>query len=103
MLLNRPKNINVAEIAAREYINTNYKIFGNLTFENVNGVCIVNCDGGVEIKNIRIGKLTDGFEWGEVNRHFDCSHCINLKSLEGAPKKVRKIDCDSKLKLSMKL
>lgn len=37
-LLNRPKNIDVARMAAEEYINNNYKIDGKLTFENVNGV-----------------------------------------------------------------
>ena len=41
----------------------NYDIFGDLTYENVDGVYIVNCDGTVLIKNKKIEKLTDGFVW----------------------------------------
>ena len=87
-LLNRPKNIDVARMAAEEYINNNYNIDGKLTFENVNGVWIANCDIGVVVKNAKIEKLTEGFEWGEVKGYFYCVYCKNLKSLEGAPKKV---------------
>ena len=60
-LLNRPKNIDVASTTAEEYINANYTVKGNLTFENVRGVCIANCDGHAEVKNKKIVKLTDGF------------------------------------------
>ena len=63
-LLNRPKNIDVAGMAAdaaEAYINANYTIEGNLAFENVNGVCIVNCDGDVKVKNKQIVKLTEEF------------------------------------------
>ena len=67
MLLNRPKNINIAEIAAREYINANYTIVGSLTFEKVNGIYIVNCDSDVGVKNVEIEKLTDGFEIGRAH------------------------------------
>ena len=115
MLLNRPKNIDVARMVAEEYINANYTVKGNLTFENVNGIYIVNCDGNVEVKNAEIVKLTEGFEWGmvegifcchdcnnlkslkgspkEVKGNFNCSYCKNLKSLEGGPKKVRGFIC----------
>ena len=88
MLLNRPKNIDVARMVAEEYINTNYTIKGNLSFENVNGICIVNCDGDVRVTNGTIPKLTEGFVWGEIKGDFDCSWCTELKSLEGAPEKV---------------
>lgn len=57
-LLNRPKNVDVAGMAAdaaEEYIKANYNHSGELTFEN-------------------------------------------LKSLEGAPKRVKRIDCDERLK-----
>ena len=54
MLLNRPKTIDVARMVAEEYINANYTVYGNLTFENVNGVCVVNCDSDVSIKYKRI-------------------------------------------------
>lgn len=87
-LLNRPKNIDVVSIAAEEYINANYNIEGKLTFETVNGIYIVNCDGSVAIKNEAIEKLTDVFVWGEVKGDFYCPCCRNLKSLEGAPKEV---------------
>ena len=90
-LLNRPKNIDVARMtqtAAEEYINANYNHSGELTFENVNGVCIVNCDSDVAVKNRKIIKLTDGFVWGKVKGAFYCVYCSNLISLEGAPKEV---------------
>ena len=56
-LLNRPKNIDVTRMVAEEYINANYNHSSELTFENVNGVCIVNCDGSVYVKNKNIEKL----------------------------------------------
>ena len=95
-LLNRKKNIDVARLAAEEYINTNYIIKGKLTFETVNGIYIANCDGHVEVKNKKIVKLTDGFVQGEVKGKFDCSECKNLESLEGTPKEVgRNFDCSN--------
>ena len=96
MLLNRPKNINVAGMAiaaAEAYINANYDVYGKLAYENVNGTCIVNCGGDVEVKNKKIGKLTDGFEWGIVKGYFTCEFCSSLKSLEGAPKEVNDFYC----------
>ena len=88
VLLEKLENTNVAQTAAEEYINDNYFITGHLTYENVNGVCVVNCDGNVKVKNKKIEKLTDGFVWGDVKGDFICSNCINLKSLEGVPKNV---------------
>ena len=83
------KNIDVAQIAAEKYIKSNYDIYGNLTLENIYGVCIVNCDGNVEVKNKKIKKkLTDGFMWGEIEGDFRCPKCDKLISLEGAPKVV---------------
>ena len=93
MLLNRPKNIDVARMVIEEYINANYIVNGKLTFENINGTHIVNCSGTVKVKNKKIEKLTDGFVWGVVGGDFDCSYCINLKSLEGAPEKVVNFSC----------
>ena len=84
-LLNRPKNIDVARMVAEEYIKANYIIKGELTFENVNGAYIVDCDGDVYIKNEEIEKLTEGFMWGKVDGRFSCDDCNNLTSLEGAP------------------
>ena len=93
MLLNRPKNIDVARMVAEEYINTNYWTDGKLTFKHVNGVWIVNCGGNVEIDNKKIEKLTEGFVWGIVKGYFTCEFCSNLKSLEGAPKEVNDFYC----------
>ena len=90
-LLNRSKSIDVANVAMEmieRYINTNYTTRGKLTFEPANGIYIVSCEGGVEVKNKNIEKLTDGFVWGEVKRDFRCAYCKNLISLEGAPKRV---------------
>ena len=92
-LLNRKKNIDVARLAAEEYINANYIIKGKLTFETVNGTYIANCDGHVEVKNKKIVKLTEGFEWGIVKGVFDCLECENLKSLKGAPKEAWEFNC----------
>lgn len=75
-------------IKIKDYINNNYNISGNLTFEHVNGICVVNCDGDVEVKNQKIEKLTDGFVWGNIDGHFDCSCCDMLELLEGCPKYV---------------
>lgn len=61
MLLNRSKNIDFARMVIEEYINTNYEICGNLTYENTDGVCMMNCTGDVEVKNKEIEKLTEGF------------------------------------------
>lgn len=61
MLLNRPKNIDVARMVAEEYINANYNVKDKLTYENTDGVCMMNCTGDVEVKNKEIEKLTEGF------------------------------------------
>ena len=75
-----------------EYINANYDIAGELTFENINGVCVVNCDGNVKVKNKQIVQLTEEFIWGEVTGDFNCGFC-DIKTLEGAPKGCQ-IHCD---------
>ena len=93
LILEELENTNAIQIEAEEYINANYEIDGELTFENVDGICVVNCDGDVEVKNKDIEKLTDGFVWGEVRYNFDCSQCFKLKSLEGAPKYVGEDFC----------
>ena len=87
-LLNRPKNVDVSQVAVAEYINTNYTTRGRLTYKATNGIYIVNCGGDVKVENKEIEKLTDGFVWGKVRGSFDCGFCPNLKSLEGSPKEV---------------
>ena len=70
----------------KEWINDNYKINGNLT---ISDDFVVDCDGGVRIKNKSIESLTNGmFKWGKVGGQFWCNDCTKLKSLEGAPKEV---------------
>ena len=97
-LLNRSKNVDVVGLAAdmaKTYINDNYTVYGKLTFANINGVCIVNCDGDVKVKNKQIVKLTEEFIWGEVTGDFNCDFC-NIKTLEGAPETVGGFfDCSS--------
>ena len=47
-----------------------------------------NCKGEITFKK-SIDVLTNGlFQWGKVECGFDCSRCMNLKSLEGGPKYV---------------
>ena len=68
------------------WINDNYKFTGKLTISND---FIVDCNGGVGVRNTSITSLTNGlFRWGKVNRSFSCSNCDKLTSLEGAPKEV---------------
>ena len=82
------ENTNISQMTVEKYINDNYEVFGKLTFENVNGVCVVNCDGDVIVINEKIEKLTEGFVWGEVKGSFSCSSCRNIKTLEGSPRYV---------------
>lgn len=78
--------LNNDDVIIRKYINDNYAITGNLT---ISKDLVVDCDGGVYVKNKSIASLTDGlFRWGKVRSHFDCNYCENLKNLEGAPKEV---------------
>ena len=89
------KNTDITQPAVEEYINTNYEIKGKLTVEDINGVCIVNCDGDITVKNKGIEKLTDGFKWGKVKKLFNCSNCNNLKTLEGSPEEAWDFYCAS--------
>ena len=50
----------------------------------------VDCDTDVYLYDL---DLIDGkfpFPFGKINGHFNCANCENLKSLEGAPQKVKK-------------
>lgn len=108
-MINEQNNILLLKV--KDYINTYYTTKGELTFEQINGGYIVNCDGDIRVKNSEIEFLTNGlFRFGtvrgefccydcpnlvslkgapeEVNENFDCSYCKNLTSLEDAPKKV---------------
>ena len=57
---------------------------------------VVNYSGKdfVEIYNKNITSLTNGkFKWGKVKYGFDCSDCVNLKTLEGAPESAHSFEC----------
>ena len=119
-MMNEQNNILLLKI--KDYINTYYTTKGELTFEQTNGVYIVNCDGDIRVKNSKIESLTNGiFLFGrvgqdfycpgckkltslrgapkEVGGGFYCRFCTKLKSLDGAPKKIGgEIDCDARLK-----
>ena len=70
------------------WIKTNYNVTGRLTVKND---FVVDCSGDVEVKNRSIISLTNGlFRWGYVGKRFYCNGCKNIKTLEGAPKEVRK-------------
>ena len=72
--------------SVKEWINDNYKINGNLT---ITDDLVVNCSGNVAVRNTSITTLTNGlFRWGVIGGGFNCNHCENLKTLEGAPKKT---------------
>ena len=88
LLLEKLGNTNAIRIEAEEYIDENYDIEGELTFEITNGVCAVDCDGNVFVENKEIAKLTDGFVWGKVKGDFSCSFCNKIKSLKGSPEEV---------------
>ena len=64
-----------------------------ITLDKTINKYIVNCKYDVEVAGDHghkdVTQLTNGmFEWGKVNGCFDCRDCVNLTSLEGAPKKV---------------
>ena len=68
------------------WIKNNYTFSGKLT---ISDDFVVGCTGSVSVKNENIESLTNGlFRWGEVKKCFDCSYCKNLKSLEGAQRKL---------------
>ena len=69
-----------------EWIKQNYYFTGKLF---ISDDLDVHCSGEVGVKNGQITSLTNGiFRWGEVSKAFCCTNCENLKSLEGAPKKI---------------
>ena len=79
-----------------KFIKDNYKVAGKLNIKEVDNKYIVDYRGNVEVSNIKIEQLTNGFfEWGKVGG-FSCSFCESLKSLQGAPKEVgRDFSCSS--------
>ena len=77
--------------AVENWIESNCNIKGKLT---ISDDLVVDCDGGVRIKNKSIESLTnDLFRWGVINKDFICSFCNNLTSLKGAPEEVGGFNC----------
>jgi hypothetical protein len=74
----------------KQFLGDNYKGRCSISKNpDADGNYIVNSKSNIEIKNKKITSLTNGcFVWGEVGGDFDCSECMSLTSLEGAPKKV---------------
>lgn len=75
-----------------------------ITLDKTINKYIVNCKYDVEVAGDHghkdMTQLTNGmFEWGKVNGCFDCRDCVNLTSLEGAPKEVRWFQCSACPKL----
>ena len=67
---------------------------------NTDGKYEVSSTKDIRVKNHNITSITNGmFIWSTVDGYFDCSYCIKLNSLEGAPKEVGKYfycsNCDS--------
>lgn len=75
----------------RRFIDNNY-LYNSIEISdkpNKDGKYKVSSKGNVVVKNSKIENLTNGlFVWKKTNR-FDCSNCLSLKSLEGAPKEVK--------------
>lgn len=69
-----------------KWITDKYEVNGDLT---ISDDLVVDCNGDVEVIDYSIESLTnDIFKWGTIEGNFCCRGCKNLKSLEGAPKKV---------------
>ena len=67
---------------------------------NAAGKYEVSSTKNIRVKNYNMTSLTNGmFIWDKVTGNFDCSVCLSLESLKGAPKEVGEdfscIDCPS--------
>ena len=76
----------------KAFLKANYK--GSIKISrkpNTDNKYEVSSTTNIEVKNKNITSLTNGmFIWIIVDGYFDCSYCKSLKSLEGAPEKVRR-------------
>lgn len=76
----------IKQFLSDNYFRVKYKISNK---PNRDGKFVVDYDGPVGVRNLGIKNLTNGlFEFGTIVGYFDCSKCLELVSLEGAPKKV---------------
>ena len=97
-LVRKNRNNNVQELVYSEvidFLKRNYKFKLPLKYRNEiekyikfqDGIIDVLCD--IEVSNKTITSLSNNlFTFNIITGNFDCSDCINLKSLEGAPKEM---------------
>jgi transcription elongation factor Elf1 len=86
----------IENVLIEKFLKENYNINGQYTIKGG----IVNVNGSITARNMKLTELTNGmFEFGVVYTYFNCSFCNSLTSLKGAPKKVRGTfycnNCDS--------
>lgn len=82
---------NANEGIIRDFLREKYNITDNY---EINGNIVNVYKQNVYIHDNDLTSLTNGlFEFGEVDGTFDCSSCVNLKSLKGAPKKCEAFYC----------
>ena len=88
------KNIDLIPDIIEQFLKENYDIHGNYTINKTKSRYIVDVKGTVRVKNKDILSLTNEyFEFGSVNREFDCTYCDSLTTLECAPKEVETFYC----------
>ena len=72
-------------VLIEQFLKDNYQIDGTYKIDGN----VVDVEGDVKVKNKGIRSLTNGlFRFGAVSQVFCCDECLNLTSLEGAPKEV---------------
>ena len=76
----------------KQFLRDNYKGVGKCRISNTpnsDGKFVVDCGGGLQVKNQEITSLTNEFfEFGEVKGSFSCQQCRKLTSLNGSPRVV---------------
>ena len=83
------KNIDLIHDIIEQFLKENYDIYGAYIINKTKSRYIVDVKGTVRVKNKDISSLTNEyFEFGSVNREFDCTYCNSLTTLEGAPEEV---------------
>lgn len=81
------------KVTIREFVDRTYFCRQHIAISakpNKDGKYVLTASAAVNVRDLQIESLTNGmFVWGTVYGSFDCSHCENLKSLEGSPKEVQ--------------
>lgn len=88
----------IKDYIGKNYIKCDYKISDE---PDENGKFVVNSLKSVTANRFIKELTNDHFVWGKVAGSFDCSFCVVLTSLKGAPKEVGNIfDCSYCRKLT---